>query len=96
MLRYDQKKIGSRVQGLRKDSSLTQEQLAEKLNISISSLGKMERGVQGASLDLLIDISVFFGKSLDYIVLGRKLSTDDVRTELHEVIKTLSKLEENL
>ena len=96
MLHYDQEKIGTRVQTLRKGSSMTQEQLAEKLNISTSNLSKIERGVQGASLDLLIEIAVFFGQSLDYVVLGRKLSTDDIRVELHEAIKTLSKLEERL
>ena len=96
MLRYNQKEIGVRVQLLRKSSCMTQEQLARKLNISTSNLSKIERGVQGTSLDLLIDIAVFFGRSLDYVVLGRKLSTDDIRVELHEAIKNLSKLEELL
>ena len=52
---YDQKESGKRIAALRKEKGLTQEQLAEKLNISTSTLGKIERGIQGFSIDLLIE-----------------------------------------
>lgn len=42
---YDQKESGKRIAALRKKKGLTQEQLAEKLNISTSTLGKIERGI---------------------------------------------------
>ena len=67
---YDQKESGKRIATLRKQNRLTQEQLAEKLNISTSNLGKLERGLQGLSIDLLIEIGIFFGVSTDYILLG--------------------------
>lgn len=35
---YDQKESGKRIAALRKEKGLTQEQLAEKLNISTSTL----------------------------------------------------------
>lgn len=47
---YDQKESGKRIAALRKEKGLTQEQLAEKLNISTSTLGKIERGIQGFSM----------------------------------------------
>ena len=67
---YNPKDSGMRIANLRKKKGLTQEQLAEKLNISTSNLGKLERGLQGMSIDLLIEIGIFFGVSTDYILLG--------------------------
>ena len=64
---YNPKDSGMRIANLRKKKGLTQEQLAEKLNISTSNLGKLERGLQGMSIDLLIEIGMFFGVSTDYI-----------------------------
>lgn len=66
---YDQKDSGMRIAELRKQKGLTQEQLAEQLNISTSNLGKLERGLQGLSIDLLIEIGIFFGVGTDYILL---------------------------
>ena len=40
---YDQKEIGTRIAKLRKENGLTQEQMAEELNISASYLGKIKR-----------------------------------------------------
>lgn len=60
---YDQKESGKRIAALRKEKGLTQEQLAEKLNISTSTLGKIERGIQGFSIDLLIEIGMLFIRS---------------------------------
>ncbi len=93
MLNYNQKDIGTRIQMLRKSSDLTQEQLAEILNISTSTLGKLERGCQGASLDLIIDIAAYFGESLDYIILGKKLYADLVREQLHDITQKLAEVE---
>jgi DNA-binding XRE family transcriptional regulator len=36
---------------------MTQEELAEKLNISREHLGRIERGKYGCSIDLLIELS---------------------------------------
>lgn len=65
---YDQKESGKRIAALRKEKGMTQEQLAEKLNISTSTLGKIERGIQGFSIDLLIEIgSIFVEKELQRV-----------------------------
>ena len=49
---YDQKESGKRIAALRKEKGMTQEQLAEKLNISTSTLGKI------ASFRILPEIAV--------------------------------------
>ena len=75
---YNPKDSGMRIANLRKKKGLTQEQLAEKLNISTSNLGKLERGLQGMSIDLLIEIGIFFGVSTDYILLGCEIQPNAV------------------
>ena len=80
---YDLRESGLRIKKLRKQKGLTQEQLADKLNISTSNLGKLERGLQGLSIDLLIELSIFFDVSLDYILLGRELQTDALKRQIH-------------
>jgi transcriptional regulator with XRE-family HTH domain len=93
---YDQKKSGARIQRLRKQLCLTQERLAEKLNISTSTLGKLERGRQGASIDLLIEMAMFFEVSLDYILLGRETQTDTLKRQIHAMLEQLLELERKL
>ena len=96
MYYYDHKSSGMRIQRLRKHAGLTQKELAEEVNINVSTLGKIERGLQGASLDLLIELSALFSTSLDYIVLGRELHEDLVKEKLRSTIKTLKALEKSL
>ena len=83
---YDQKESGKRIAKLRKERGLTQEQLAEKLNISTSNLGKLERGLQGMSIDLLVEIRCFFGVSPDYILLGEEIQRQEVIADIDSVI----------
>ena len=93
---YDQKESGKRIAALRKEKRMTQEQLAEKLNISTSTLGKIERGIQGFSIDLLIVIGIFFGISTDYILIGCEIRNYEAAKELDSVINQLVALKMKL
>ncbi|MEE0965141.1 MAG: helix-turn-helix transcriptional regulator [Ruminococcus bromii] len=93
---YDQRESGKRIAALRKEKGLTQEQLAEKLNISTSTLGKIERGIQGFSIDLLIEIGIFFGISTDYILIGCEIRNYEAAKELDSVIDQLVALKMKL
>ena len=59
--------MGERMKKRRKLLHLTQEQMAEKLNISVKHYGG---GNAGLSIDNLIEISRILGLSLDYLVKG--------------------------
>jgi len=50
---YFQKKFGARVKELRKRRGFTQEKLAEKINIGVRSLGKIETGNSFPSCETL-------------------------------------------
>ena len=92
---YDTLETGRRIQKLRREARLTQEQFAERLNISAVHLAKIEAGKRGCSLDILIDFAEFFGASLDYLVLG-KTADSDVRRRLDAVIQTLEELRKDM
>ncbi len=94
-MNYDTLEVGKRIQELRRGKGLTQEQLAERLNISTVHLAKIEIGKRGCSLDMLIDFAAFFSASLDYLVLGR-ISDIEVRTRLDAVIQTLEDLRKDM
>ena len=50
-MRHDLKECGKRIQQLRKERELTQEQLAEKLNVSQNTIAKIESGLRRPSID---------------------------------------------
>ena len=50
--------LGERVRSFRQHLHLTQEQLAEKAEISASFLGHIERGTRVASLDTLMQLCI--------------------------------------
>ena len=93
---YDQKECGRRIARLRKERGLTQDQLAEKLNISTSNLGKLERGLQGFSIDLLIEIGFFFNVSTDYLLIGHSIPQHDVSKDVESMIAQLEALKKKL
>lgn len=62
--------IGKRISQLRKEHHLTQEQLAERLDISIKHCSCVERGMASLSLERLIDLCDVLDTSLDYLIRG--------------------------
>lgn len=64
------KALGERLRQQRKLLSLTQEQLAERLDISIKHYSEAERGLTGMSVENLIKVSEVLQISLDYLIKG--------------------------
>lgn len=93
---YDLNESGRRIAKLRKQKGLTQEEFAEKLNISTSTLGRIERGLQGFSIDFLVELYCFFQVSMEYIILGEEFSGSETKEELSSIIAQLMKLEKKL
>ena len=69
-MKYDLIETGKRIKAVRKQHELTQEQFAEKFNVSVEHVGRIETGKRGISIDLLVDIACAFDVSLDYLILG--------------------------
>ncbi len=64
----DYKDLGNRVRTVRRQQSLTQEQLAEKVGISSSFLGHIERGTRVASLDTLVALCNTLNVTPEYLL----------------------------
>ncbi|MBB6479744.1 DUF5680 domain-containing protein [Spirochaeta isovalerica] len=62
--------LAQRIQHLRKEAGLTQEELGERLEISRQSITKWENGSSLPEIDRLIDLSLIFGVSVDYLLKG--------------------------
>jgi len=60
-------KIGAAIKKLRTNKNVTQEQLAEYLNVSFQAVSKWETGVTTPDVHLLPKLAVYFGVSIDDI-----------------------------
>ena len=77
--------MGIRMKEQRKRLHLTQELMAEKLNISIKHYGSVERGLAGLSLENLVEVSNILGVGLDYLVKGIHETDDYTPDKLKEM-----------
>lgn len=58
----------NRITELRKKRNLTQQQLADILNVSQQSIHKYENGICSPTIDGLCDMAAFFDTSIDYLI----------------------------
>ena len=86
----DKVKIGQFIADCRKDKKLTQEQLAEKLNISKNAVSKWERGICLMDMSLLKPLSEILGVSVNDILSGEKIPEDKIKEKSEENIIKLS------
>lgn len=63
--------FGQRLYLLRTRAELTQQQLADELNVTRRILSDWEHGRKLPSFDSIIAIAKYFGVTTDYIMLGR-------------------------
>lgn len=68
--------IGKRIQNRRKQLMLTQEQLADMMNVSIQMVSNLERGNKAIRIDNLINLSQILDISTDYILTGKETADD--------------------
>ena len=64
------KSIGTRISQLRKIRGLTQEKLAEEIDITTKHMSSVERGASSLSLEKLIITVKCLDCTLDYLILG--------------------------
>lgn len=96
IMKYDTKASGKRIKQLRQEMNLSQEQLAEKLNVSQNMIAKIECGLRRPSIDFLIELAEFFEISLHYIVLGTSEEATDKKRQIEEVIEQIDQMIELL
>ena len=60
--------FGKKIQDLRKESGLSQEELAKKISTSGSIIGRYERNEMTPSVEVALKLSTVFKVSIDYLV----------------------------
>ena len=76
--------------------SIDQENMAEKLNISLKHYGSVEGGIAGLSLENLINASEIFGVGLDYLIKGTKETDDSIPIRIKEIYLNCSPEKEDI
>ena len=66
----DSVKVGKELCRLRKQMGLTQEKLAQEINVSFQAVSNWERGKTPPTLDNLVELSDYFGVSVDSLLRG--------------------------
>ncbi len=77
-------KFAEKLTALRKSKELTQEQLAEKLNVSRQSVSKWENGQVIPEAEKLIELSRAFDVTLDYLLMPSEIDELSVKTDILE------------
>lgn len=69
---------------LRKGRDLTQEQLAEQLNVSRQSISKWESGQVIPEIEKIVELSKVFNVTLDYLLKPSEIDELSVKTDMLE------------
>ena len=85
----NQKKIGSFLKELRKEMGITQEEFAEKLDVSSRTISRWETGANMPDISLLVNIAEFFNVSIPEIINGERKS-EIMEKEVKEVAEAMS------
>ena len=100
---YDMKKSGERIRQLRMQNGFTQEKTATALNIDQSYYGRIETGKRGCPVELFVQLSDFFGVSLDYLILGKSnnglskvTNTEQLKSDIAQLVERLEQFSTSL
>ena len=88
----NQEKIGKFIAATRKKKSLTQEQVAWQLGVSINAVSKWERGLCLMDMSLLKPLSEILGVSINEILAGERIEEKDIEKKSEENIIKLTEL----
>ena len=81
----DQQKIGGFLKELRKEKNLTQEQLAEVLNVSGRTVSRWETGSNMPDLSILVELADYYDVDIREIINGERKS-EKMKDELKDTL----------
>lgn len=94
MYNIDYKGIGKRIRIRRKQLGFTQEVLAEKVDISPSYMGEIERGTSICSLAVLVNIATVLELNLDTLIKG--INEENANNAFSELLDAVPKSNHDL
>ena len=75
----DDIEIGERLRGIREGMHMTREKFSEKIDITDSFLGQIERGERSLSVRTLRKVVRYTGVSSDYLLFGKDTNNDTIQ-----------------
>ena len=73
----DKLKIGGFITNCRKVKKLTQEELAEKMNVSVNAVSKWERGLNLPDTSNIPELCNILGITINELLEGKKLNNEE-------------------
>ncbi|MCI8743992.1 MAG: helix-turn-helix transcriptional regulator [Lachnospiraceae bacterium] len=83
----DYQQLGQSIASHRKKKQITQERLAEYLNVSTTFISKIERGKTQISLERLVQIGRYLDISPTELLYGNQPDASYLRTELSSLLE---------
>ena len=75
----DDIEIGERLRGIRESMNMTREEFSEKIDITDSFLGQIERGERALSVRTLRKVVRYTGVSADFLLFGKETNNETIQ-----------------
>ena len=85
--------IGERIMALRKEKSISQTELAKRLNVSRQAVSKWEQGVSSPDTERLIQLAEILGTEVEYLATG---SHPEPGSVVLNIVETVERVEEKI
>lgn len=85
--------IGERIMALRKEKSISQSELAKRLNVSRQAVSKWEQGVSSPDTERLIRLAEILGTEVEYLATGTHPEPGSV---VLNIVETVERVEEKV
>lgn len=90
----DPVKVGSFLRALRKEKNMTQEKIAERLNVSSRTISRWETGTNMPDIDMLVEIADYYEVSIPEIIHGERKS-ETMNEETRETAAAMAEYSQN-
>ena len=81
--------IADRIQSLRKEKGISQEELAEQVGVSRQAVSKWESEQSSPEVDKIILLSEYFGVTTDYLLKGKETARKEEKKKLDLKVFTI-------
>ena len=85
--------IGERIMALRKEKSISQTELAKRLNVSRQAVSKWEQGTSSPDTERLIQLAEILGTEVEYLATGTHPEPASV---VLNIVETVERVEEKI
>ena len=85
--------IGERIMALRKEKSISQTELAKRLNVSRQAVSKWEQGTSSPDTERLIQLAEILGTEVEYLATGTHPEPGSV---VLNIVETVERVEEKV